>query len=657
MPDTLTEQPPEITGINRTGEEELESKRNTKNENIHALGMKRFQFAYEAGEEDRDNATEDQEFRNGKQWPVKYENERNDAGLPCLKSNRLNTFIDQVIGDERQNRPQIKVLPGNKDSDPHVAEILNGKIREIENSSFADVAYDSSVESSTGCGRGFFRVVNKYEDNETFDQVLRIKRIADCMSVVEDPAATEVDGSDGMYKFVSGLIPESEFKEMWPKAIPVSFDVSSESTDYWLMDGMVRVAEYWYKQPDEKYTLYRYFDGTKYIVSKDANLKGIDGEKLEVVAKRDVKKMRVYWCIMSGKEILDGPHEWVGEHIPIIPVWGKELWVKGKRHTFGLIRFAKDEQRLLNYSKSTEAELLVKAPKIPFIGTEPMFKNHETLWNTADRRNVGALIYNIDPANPQAKPERADPIPAHAGVQIAQQNAIEGMKGTTGIWNPGLGKPDSSVTSGVQVAKLQQEADTSTFAYIDNLSRALCYLGVILLDLIPKFYPEYQEMRLMAEDGSVSWESVNLPVFVNPQTGKEVDKAVAAQNPGMGVPSVRNDLTKGKYTVTVTTGPSYKTQKIEAAQNLATLMQALLPEQKIAIAGLMVGSQDYPKADVAMRRLEAMVDPRIIAAGEGKDISQIDQPGLVDQYGNPMPPQPGQPMPMPGQMPQPAGVQ
>jgi len=652
MPDEVIELNPQIIGLERTGEETLSAELQDEKEAIHRQALERFAFAFDADEEDRDAAIDDQRFRNGEQWPDGFKEERDKAGLPCLTSNRLNTFIDQVIGDVRQNRPQIKVLPGTKESDPHVAEILNGKIREIENASFADVAYDSAVENSTGCGRGYFRVVNQYEDDDSFDQVLRIKRIPDPMSVTEDPAGTEVDGSDGMYKFITSMIPVKEYKFRWPDAAAVSFDDRSmDYSKYWMDVDMVRVAEYWYKQPGDKKTLYKYIDGT---ISEESNLVDMNGERMKIIAKRIVRPLKVYWCLMSGSEILEGPFEWSGKHIPIIPVYGKEIVVDGKIRRYGLIRWSKDESRIINFAKSTEAELLVKAPKTPYIGTKAMFNGFEAVWNTADRRNIGFLPYNPDPEAPGEKPERAEPIQMHSGVQQAMVNGIEGLKATTGIFDAGLGAR-SNETSGTAIQRRQEESDTATFAYVDNLSRAKAYLGTILLDLIPKFYEGYQNMSIHAEDDSVSWEEVNVPVLIDPASGEEISEQDAMLRGITPVLSVRNDIKSGKYTATVTTGPSYKTQRIEAAVNLRDTMGSIGPEQAGLIADLMVKNLDFPDADVAARRLAATVPPEIIAAGEGKQMMPMQpgmpgmpQPGILDQNGNPIQGQPMMPQPVMG---------
>ena len=129
--------------------------------------MRRYKASVEATQENRVDMIDDQRFAAGDQWPDDVKTMR--AGRPMQTINRLPAFIDQIIGDARQNKVAIKVFAG-EDGDVEVAKIYSGLIRSIENRSNADFAYDTALEQTATFGFGAWRVKTRYVDDDTFDQ-------------------------------------------------------------------------------------------------------------------------------------------------------------------------------------------------------------------------------------------------------------------------------------------------------------------------------------------------------------------------------------------------------------------------------------------------------------------------------------------------------
>ena len=98
-------------------------------------------------------------------------------------------------------------------------------------------------------------------------------------------------------------------------------------------------------------------------------------EGFEVLKTRDVDSHKIMWYKTNGHEILEGPTEVPSTYIPIVEVWGKELNIEGQTIYKGIIRNAKDPQRLYNFSRSHNAELTSLAPKAPYLATAKMIKN------------------------------------------------------------------------------------------------------------------------------------------------------------------------------------------------------------------------------------------------------------------------------------------
>ena len=82
-----------------------------KTEERLQLARERAVSAIQAWKHNFDAAQEDVVFLAGTQWPEAIRKQREDEGRPCLTLNKLPQYIDQVLGDQLQNRPAIHVHP------------------------------------------------------------------------------------------------------------------------------------------------------------------------------------------------------------------------------------------------------------------------------------------------------------------------------------------------------------------------------------------------------------------------------------------------------------------------------------------------------------------------------------------------------------------
>ena len=130
----------------------------------------RFTQAESASATWREQAREDFAFLAGTQWPDAVEAQRTADGRPCLTINQLPQYVRQVVNEERQNRPSITIQPVDDAADTATAEVIEGLIRQVQNASNADIAYDTAAEGVAACGLGYLRVNVRYVDPESFDQ-------------------------------------------------------------------------------------------------------------------------------------------------------------------------------------------------------------------------------------------------------------------------------------------------------------------------------------------------------------------------------------------------------------------------------------------------------------------------------------------------------
>ena len=302
----------------------------------------------------------------------------------------------------------------------------------------------------------------------------------------------------------------------------------------------------------------------------------------------------------------------------MIRVVGNEFEVDGRLYVSGLVRNAKDAQRMYNYWVSQEAEMLALAPKAPFIGYGGQFEGYEDKWKTANTNNWPYLEVNPDVTDGQGAvlplPQRAQPPMASSGLLQAKSGAAEDIKSTTGQYNASLGM-GSNERSGKAILARQREGDVGTFHYGDNLSRAVRHIARQLVDLIPKIYDTQRIARIIGEDGETKM------VKINPDQPQPVNKIVNEQ--GIVIEKIYNPGV-GKYDVVATTGPGYATKRQEALEAMAQLLQGN-PQLWTVAGDLFVKNMDWPGAQEMAKRFQKTIDPKLLSDSEDNPALQAAQ--------------------------------
>ncbi len=550
----------------------------------------RLENAFTAESRNRIEALEDLRFIAGDQWPVQIRSIRLGDNRPCLTIPRINTFYSQIVSDLRKNRPAIQVDPVGSGADIEKAQILQGIIGHIEYISKADLAYDSAAESASGIGFGFVRLVTEYK-RDSFDQQILIKPIYNHFSVYGDPDAKTADWSDCNYCFVTSEMNKWVFTQKYPEANPESvgdlYIGTGDNRMRWWSEESVRIAEYYWVE-ETKATLCLLSDGSsKY----EDELEPED----QVEKRRSCMRRKVKWCLMTGSEVLEGPKDWAGKYIPIVPMWGKIAIIEGQPWRWGMIRQAKDSQRMYNYWASAMTEHVALSPKAPFMGTKEQIQGYETEWMTANTKNVSFLPYKPtkdSTGNPIPPPQRIQNVPVPDGIVNALSVVGSDMQFVTGIFNPGLGQDNQQgPESGKAVLLRQTQSDDANFIYADNQHRMLRMVGIQLIDLIPKILTTQQDMRIISPDGDDEIITVNQPQM----------------NPKTAMLETLNDLTDmGDYDVRVEAGPSHATQRQQAADAMMALIQAD-PQAIPIVADQLMKNLDFPGAQILADRFAKMM--------------------------------------------------
>jgi hypothetical protein len=548
----------------------------------------RMQDAIDNDRENRDESLDDFENLIGVgQWPDEIRREREEDGRPCLTINRLPQFVRQVTGDIRRMNPAIKVLPGDNESSQETAEIIEGLTRQIQTESDASSVYEWAAECAAACGIGWFRIITDWSDDASFTQEIRLEPIKNPLAVYFDPVSEKTTREDAQYLFITSKMRIAEFEGQYPgfSVVDAEHDAQVEGISNWYNQDTVVVAEYYWKEPVEK-TIHLLVDGRTVEELPQG---------MTAVRSRKVQSHKVMWAKVSGKDVLEGPTEIPSRYIPVVCVPGEEWMVGDRVYRSSVIRFAKDPQRLYNYWRSAQTELVALQPKAPFLVTAKQVAGLETYWNEANNSNRPYLPYNPDEkaANP---PARSQPPVASQGMMQEVLTAADDMQATTGIYDASLGQR-SNETSGVAIRQRQMEADVGTSIYSDNMAKAVELAGRIIVDMIPRVYDTQRTIRILGLDDQEKMETINA-IFMT-QDG----------------PVKVNDLTVGKYAVKISVGPNYSTMRQEAAESMIAFVQAF-PQAAPVVGDLIAKNMDWPQADQFAERLKALLPPGIVPAEE-----------------------------------------
>ena len=547
-----------------------------------------------ADQENRNAAIEDKEFAAGEQWDPLVLAER--EGLPSFSINTVPQFTAQLVGDWRSNKAAIKVVASD-DDDTNTAAIRGDLIRAIEMKARATRIYDDAFESCVTCGDGAFRVTTEYTRDDVFDQDITLKPIPDALSVVWDRMSMDVTGRDARRVFVDDTMPTKEFDAKWPDQDPskLAATISTMSnTSGWYDDGAVKVTEHW-RMIERPRIIAMFGDGSVHALTEE-NLQQILMSKGQPIRTRVAPCAYAQMHLISGHAILAGPFEFQLSRVPIIRMSGRVQDIAGRRVRYGLVRFMKDSVRLRNFWRSKAAEQLGYSPNAQWIATESAVEGYEDAFRAA-HLSRDPLLKVSDEAIIGTNIQRLEPPAPHLALhQEALVNAQD-LKDVTGIHDASLGIKSNEV-SGKAINARQKEGDIASLTYYDNANAALLEAGDVINQLIPQIYDGTRIIRIIGEDEGAKFVKINDPY--DPKAP---------------------DLSKGNYDVAISTGSSYLTRRVEAADAMMQAVQVW--PQLMEIAGdLVVKAQDWPGAEKFAERLKKAMPPQLTSDDEEENPMQ-----------------------------------
>ena len=552
----------------------------------------RYKKCVELDKDNRDAYRKDMKFIHvpGEQWDEQVRIDRgNDR--PMYEFNRLRVTIKNVVNSMRANRPQAKIR-ATEDGDKDTAEVYEGLTKNIWNASDADSVVDYAAEHQVGGGFGAWRVTTSYAEDSVDQQDIKIEAILNPLCLYPY-GSTEQLHRDALAWFLHTKLKKEVYEARYPNKEVASFEPDEELEEDEEDNESVWVAEYWKKVPVKK-TLCLLSNGMTVEKGKSEYPEGVT-----VVKERTFDSHKIVQYIVSRDAILEGPNDWAGSKFPFIIVYGDYVVIDGKVQWSGLARYGKDAQRAHNWAMTSMFESIAAAPAAKYWVTPAQAEGNTGHWTESHKKNYFFNIYNPDPTAP-GPPARVGGAEVPAALVQASLMSGDELKAVTGKFDASLGN-QSNETSGKAIIARQNEGNVATYNFNDNMTKAIGLTLEIEIDLLPKIYDTQRSIRILGKDGAEKYIKVNA---IDPATGQ-----------------VLNDLSRGKYDMTVTPGPSYATQRMEAAEIYMGMIQAnpgLLP-----IAGdLFMKALDLPYSDALAERLLAVAPPQIqkLTSGDaGKD--------------------------------------
>ncbi len=549
--------------------------------------------------ENRDWAIDDLRFAAGDQWEASVKEKRIALRRPCLTINVLPQFIGQVIGDRRMNKVAIKVRPfrsGTKE----IADARSGLIKSIELYSRAERVYDMACEDQVTCGIGNMRVDMQYAADDVFEQDIRIRHIPNPLAVVWDRMSVDPTGRDAKHCFVIDNLPKEVFKANYPDATIPTGGSLGFTDDYmrsstWVEGDMIRITEFW--ELIEKPAIFGMLKSGDVIdITEPGSEEGKDffidpktGKALIRKSKRTYARMH----LVTSFAILSECYEIPLTRLPIIRVEGRSIRVGEDRVRFGLVRFAKDSQRLKNYWRSKAAESIALAPQAQWVADAASVEGREKEFRENAQSGDPLLVHNKG----QPKPDRVEPAPIPAALINEANMNQQDIKDTTGLHDASLGIQGNEV-SGRAINARQREGDVATVIYHDNLNHAIQEVGDIINQMIPICYDSVRTERIIGEDDKHRLVPLNDP-----------------NNPD----SI--NICEGKYDIVLDTGPSFATQRMEALDAMMALLQTN-PDLMQIIGDKVAEHMDWPGSNEIAARLKKLVPPQYLSDQEQKEAAE-----------------------------------
>jgi hypothetical protein len=561
---------------------------------------KKIQQAQDEWSEQYDRLAQHLKFASGDQWEENVLEARTEDERPSMVVNIIKPKINRIVNPYRINPLGMSVkLP-----DKEVATLLNDKLRSIESKSRASEAYEVAFECAVTGGIGWIHVMLDYLNDETTDVEPRIKGIVNPTSVFIDPYAEQMDGSDAKWGFIINYVDKE-----WAEEEYGDFDENTETQSAvknfemyanWDMPDNACPELMFYELKEDEFTRYFMADGT---FVDEGSEEYTDEVKEFAVNEREIRKKTLHcYKYIGGKKVDE--KEFDCNYIPLVPVFGDRILSAGQSRVkfAGQVHWNQDLQKMFNFYKSSELELVTNAPKNPWIAEEDSIENHDDDWAESNTRPKAVLKYKsvVKGGQQVSPPFRADNQAQTQSVIASANQAIADMDITSGVNQSMMGDQGvNQVQSGLALLTKENAGEVTTAQYVDNLSVSIEQTCRVVLNMLTYASDVERSESMINEDGLMYSIDTKWSEVITPQIMNELE-------------------------VSVEGGSAYEGRRKEALGSLLALGEAH-PQGISLVADLIASNLDHPVSDQASERFNKALPPEI----RGNDENQPEDPRAV----------------------------
>ena len=563
----------------------------------------------------QEEAREDYEFVEGRQWSKADLKRFAETRRPPLVINRIKPLLNLLSGYQRLNRYDISFL-GRTPDDVELCSVREGITKYVlDRCDYQTTESAAFLDAATG-GLGWFSV--GYEvDEETGDGEAVIKR-EDPFSIYPDPEAHKADFSDAKFIFRAKWTDKSELKEIYPEhaaEIDAQFEIydraeyenaTRDNQLLWYKRELqkVRLVECWYKKREKQ---------TKFILTSGEE---ISPEELTpemifsgmIAKQKDFSATVVRVCVFFDTVLLeDMPSPYQHGEFPLIPMTVFYNGIGNGEIPAGIVRDLKSPQREINKRRIQQLQILDHTGNgggwiEDDAMTEKQFAEFER------RGNIPGHFQRVKPMTLSQNKILERQIGQYpAGLAQAEAQATADLTAISGINEALMGVDVPNSASGRAIELKQRQAVTHLAVIFDNLRTAKKKIAYQLWGrknhsgIIPQFYTEEKVYRVEGKNGQ-EWLKVN--------------QQVIEQDPIAGViVKTLNDLSQGDFDIVIADVEASLTQK---QAQLWLLMDSI---SKFGIPGdiafdIILDLMDLPQKEELKRRWQERQESQAKAAQE-----------------------------------------
>lgn len=526
------------------------------------------------------------------------------SGKPKYTFDESNPIVDDIMGEMQAAEFGIKVRPSGSSASMETAKLFDGIIRTIQNISKSKTVFMDAARAMVGTGMSGWRVVQAYRDDDSFQQDLLIRPIANFVdNVWFDTAATRRTMEDAQHCFVMTSMVKADYDKRFPQGsgMSVGTNITQQVYDYKKAHEVV-IGEYLYRVKRNR-ELALMSDGSIYEMDEEFERVVDDMAKKGITIVRTRKRPYhdVYQRVFDGGGWLTGAKKTVFNFIPVVPVYGNFIISENKVIYRGIVESIRDAQRVINYANSRKIEEGALAPR----GKVWMTKDQATSDDV--RKSLRTLNTNMEPVqfydfidgqNPPQYMGAPESNPGLVETSMSAQNFIQRVSGT---FDEARGAAPAH-RSGEAVNLLQKKSDNPKRKWFAAVETAIEHTCRILVNAIPKVYDTQQEMTLTGQDGSTEIITIRKKVL-----DAESNEVVEL-----------NDLSRGNYDVVCTSGPAFQSKQQETVTAINE-MAAIDPTIMQLGADVLLSNIDAPGIDLlAERKRLQMVNAGLIPESQLK---------------------------------------